>query len=182
MHETSSLFAFMSACTFVLGACADSSTAANASKADESSGLDAACTPGSAYVDASFPYEPGKDANLPACPMRCGAERRPQTGTSVGVSAADLPSGACTNEPACSAIAEYPCNPCPADGEPLGPRNGYVCSCESGTWKCVMTSQGSDACKQASACTSDAGTDASTDAGSDAGVDASTDASTDAGT
>jgi hypothetical protein len=54
-----------------------------------------------------------------------------------------LPTGACDpGEPVCELVVR---DPCPCIGVQV-PRKFYSCTCDAGTWNCVMTSQDSGIC------------------------------------
>ena len=79
-------------------------------------------------------------ARPPDCPTHA-------TAPSGGYPRSALPSGACDSEETC----QLPVLDCDTPGA-LGPINGYVCSCASGTWSCKISQPGG------AYCPSDAGT------------------------
>lgn len=113
-----------------------------ASCSTSSSASRSACSTGPDYdPNVTFPVEDDQTV-YPTCLDRCVAGRpAPQPRTLQ-----TLPSGACEVEgERCSVTVQYFCAP---NATSPGRVDGMRCSCTSGSWRCVTTSQGAGTCGQ----------------------------------
>lgn len=130
---------FLLACT-VLAACSSSTAEVTPDAMPDAAAVPACVAYGGPPSDGHLPYDASAaSTTYPRCAPRCGAS----TAFDGFPRASALPTGACEGASTCDMPAVPTCG-CTED---RGPVNGYRCTCESGTWRCVVVSQGGSICR-----------------------------------